>query len=103
RHSGEGTGQGEREKSLSTAASLLANGYYLREGLLSEALEAWCAKAGYTLAWRGDFDYEIEEGGYFGASFYEAMRALLASMRAEGIGIRASIFTQNHVLEIRED
>jgi hypothetical protein len=72
-------------------------------GLLSPQLRDWSGKAGYSLVWGANHDFEMKsEAGFFG-SFHDAVSQLFNGMHENGNPLRVTIYQSNRVLEVLED
>ncbi|MBO4335141.1 MAG: TcpQ domain-containing protein [Desulfovibrio sp.] len=75
--------------------------FQLGPGPLSRQLANWCQRARAELVWLAECELELSACVDFGTVFEEAVRALFASLAAQGQALRASFYRANRVLEVR--
>jgi hypothetical protein len=88
------------------AAPVVANSgpeWNIVPGLLRHQLAAWSNRAGYQMIWKAGYDFEMESQSAFHGDFVEAVKRLFARMHAHGNLLRATIYQDNRVLEVREE
>ena len=92
----------QAEPSKKSAESSAINvRFQLGPGPLSKQLASWCQRARAELVWLAECELELSACVDFGNVFEEAVRALFASLAAQGQALRASFYRANRVLEVR--
>lgn len=77
--------------------------FSLRPGTLSSQLNEWCVRAGYSLVWKIDDDYEITSFSAFGSDFQKSLVALFQSLMESGEPLRATVYERNHIVEVTSE
>jgi hypothetical protein len=72
-------------------------------GLLRGQLANWSTRAGYQLVWKAGYDFDMESKSSFHGDFVGAVKRLFHRMHEQGNLLRATIYQDNRVLEVREE
>ena len=90
---------------LPEAAAPLPQGteWRIAPGLLRGQLAAWSGRAGYQLVWKAGYDFDMESQTVFRGDFIEAVKRLFMRMHEHGNLLRATIYQDNRVLEVKEE
>ncbi|WP_243545445.1 TcpQ domain-containing protein [Pseudodesulfovibrio tunisiensis] len=80
-----------------------AEEWRIKPGSLRYQLAAWCGRAGYQLVWKAEHDFTMQVNAIFRDSFTGASQRLFSRMHQTGVGLRATIYQNNRVLEVVED
>lgn len=78
-------------------------GWNIAPGMLRSQLESWTSRAGYQLVWKARHDFEMQSQVIFRDDFVGAVKRLFARMHLHGNPLRATIYQDNHVLEVVEE
>jgi hypothetical protein len=72
-------------------------------GGLRGQIHGWTARAGYTLVWHTDRDYEMSSYTAFRGDFLDAVKRFFSGLQRAGYPVRVTIYKGNQTLEITED
>ncbi|MDR2744446.1 MAG: TcpQ domain-containing protein [Desulfovibrio sp.] len=72
-------------------------------GSLRGQINGWTARAGYTLVWHTDRDFEMSSYTAYRGDFVEAVKQLFSGLQRAGYPLRITIYKGNQTLEITEN
>lgn len=70
--------------------------------MLREQLTDWAVRAGYSLVWSAQNDYELRGSATFRGEFIDAVKRFFAALQSNGLALRVTIYQGNQVMEVSE-
>ncbi|WP_432737306.1 toxin co-regulated pilus biosynthesis Q family protein [Maridesulfovibrio sp. FT414] len=83
--------------------SPLDENWSILPGGLRDQLKRWAGRAGYTMIWKANHDFQMQAQATFRDTFPRAVKRLFSRMHASGNSLRVTIYQANKVIEVCED
>ncbi|MDR2055445.1 MAG: TcpQ domain-containing protein [Desulfovibrio sp.] len=88
---------------LSAPVAFADDRWEITPGSLRGQINGWTARAGYTLVWHTDRDFEMSSYTAFRGDFVEAVKRFFSGLQRAGYPLRITIYKGNQTLEITEN